>query len=105
MTRKVLFLIFDPFSANQTITKGGKEYAPFGRIVSIEELSSGGLSEGFDYDRISFVVSTAGAAFHKCADEKRRSNYGENMILDEIMFDHKEQFGEQFGDPDVIHEE
>ena len=105
MTKKILFLTFDPFSASKHITDEVKEFVPIDHVVSVNELSESGIPEEFDYDSISYVISTAGTEFHKCQDKERRSQYDENMIWDETMFDSKEQFSEQFGDPDIAKEE
>lgn len=105
MNKKILFLTFDPFSADKHITEEVKEYVPIVHIVSVNEMTIDEIPEDFDYDSISYVIDTAGAEYHKCKDEKRHSQYDENMIMNETLIDSKEQFSDQFDDPDEAQEE
>ncbi len=105
MTAKILFLSFDPFNADTHITKEVKEYLPIARVVSVDEITDEDISEDFDYDSISYVISTAGAEFHACQDKERRGMYNPSMIWNETMIDSKEEFSEEFDDPDEAEEE
>ena len=98
MIKKILFLTFDPFAAEKHITEELKELVPITRVISAKELFESEIPDDFDYERISYIISTAGQEYHKCDNAERHEKYNEDMISDWLISVSKDQYIEEYDD-------
>ena len=98
MIKKILFLTFDPFAAEKHITEELKELVPITRVISAKELFESEIPDDFDYERISYIISTAGQEYHKCDNAERHEKYNEDMISDWLISASKDQYIEEYDD-------